>query len=55
MYSEGRIGKCIVCGNYERVEHKFPFHNLIKCGYCKGLGLKAKPKMSQYDFYRKGK
>ncbi len=55
MYDEARIGLCVVCGNYERVEYKFPFHNVIKCDRCRSLGLKAKPRMSQYEFYRKGK
>lgn len=53
MYKNGRIGKCVVCGLYEEVEYKFPFHNVIKCKECRKLGRKAKPKMTQYDYLRK--
>ena len=54
LHEQGRIGICVVCGRYEEVEYKFPYHNVIKCSECRSLGLKAKRVFSQYDFYKKG-
>jgi len=54
LHEQGRIGICVVCGRYEEVEYKFPYHNVIKCSERKKTNKKASHKFSQYDFIKKG-